>query len=304
MFDVLRQRWLALPGNLRGSLLIILSTLVATVMVSFIKVLGERMSVVQILFLRQLMVLAVLAPGVARDFPGVFRTQHCKLHGLRICVSAIAMVTGFTAFVHLPLAEATAIGFARTLFTTVLAVLILHESVGPRRWSATVLGFIGVLVIVQPGPEGVNYYALLAILSALLVALLMIFLRTLSQVDRPITIMTYQAVFLTVVMAGPAAYYWVTPNLDDLILVAGAGGLMSLVQWLNIKAYAVGEAAAIAPMDYFRLFFATLIGVWFFAEVPTVWTFLGAVIILASSAYTMRRNAVRKSAAPSQPDNT
>ncbi|MEC7675941.1 MAG: DMT family transporter, partial [Pseudomonadota bacterium] len=146
MFDVLRQRWLALPGNLRGSLLIILSTLVATVMVSFIKVLGERMSVVQILFLRQLMVLAVLAPGVVRDFPGVFRTQHGKLHGLRICVSAIAMVTGFTAFVHLPLAEATAIGFARTLFTTVLEVLILHESVGPRRWSATVLGFIGVLV--------------------------------------------------------------------------------------------------------------------------------------------------------------
>ena len=73
----------------------------------------------------------------------MFRTQHGKLHGLRISVSAIAMVTGFTAFVHLPLAVATAIGFARTLFTTVLAVLILHESVGPRRWSATVLVLSG-----------------------------------------------------------------------------------------------------------------------------------------------------------------
>lgn len=296
------RRWNSLTGNVRGSLLIIIGTFIGTLMVSCIKILGQRIPVVEILFMRQVVVLLVITPMMVRNFPGVFASSHHKLHFIRVGISSIAMVTGFTAFVHLPLAEATTIGFARTLFTTVLAVLILHETVGLRRWSATILGFIGVIVVVQPGSDSFSLYALAAISSAFLVALLMIFLRTLSQVDRPITIMSYQAVFLTFLLAGPALYFWVTPTLTELVLVAVAGGLMSVMQWINIQAYKVGEAAAIAPMDYFRLFFATLIGIWFFSEIPTIWTFVGASIILLSTAYTMHRNSIRKSTAPSTPE--
>ena len=302
MPDRLIRRWNSLTGNVRGSILIIIGTFVGTLMVSCIKVLGQRIPVVEILFMRQVVLLLVIAPMMVRNFPGVFVSRHRKLHFIRVGVSSIAMITGFTAFVHLPLAEATTIGFARTLFTTVLAVLILHETVGLRRWSATALGFIGVVVVVQPGSDSFSLYALAAILSAFLVALLMIFLRTLSQVDKPITIMSYQAVFLTLILAAPALYFWVTPTWTQLVLVIVAGTLMSVMQWLNIQAYKVGEAAAIAPMDYFRLFFATLIGIWFFSEIPTIWTFVGAGIILLSTAYTMHRNSIRKSAAPATPE--
>ncbi|MAI98960.1 MAG: hypothetical protein CMH67_05155 [Nisaea sp.] len=302
MPDRLIRRWNSLTGNVRGSILIIIGTFVGTLMVSCIKVLGQRIPVVEILFMRQVVLLLVIAPMMVRNFPGVFVSRHRKLHFIRVGVSSIAMITGFTAFVHLPLAEATTIGFARTLFTTVLAVLILHETVGLRRWSATALGFIGVVVVVQPGSDSFSLYALAAILSAFLVALLMIFLRTLSQVDKPITIMSYQAVFLTLILAAPALYFWVTPTWTELVLVIVAGTLMSVMQWLNIQAYKVGEAAAIAPMDYFRLFFATLIGIWFFSEIPTIWTFVGAGIILLSTAYTMHRNSIRKSAAPATPE--
>lgn len=302
MPDRLIRRWNSLTGNVRGSILIIIGTFVGTLMVSCIKVLGQRIPVVEILFMRQVVLLLVIAPMMVRNFPGVFVSRHRKLHFIRVGVSSIAMITGFTAFVHLPLAEATTIGFARTLFTTVLAVLILHETVGLRRWSATALGFIGVVVVVQPGSDSFSLYALAAILSAFLVALLMIFLRTLSQVDKPITIMSYQAVFLTLILAAPAFYFWVTPTWTELVLVIVAGTLMSVMQWLNIQAYKVGEAAAIAPMDYFRLFFATLIGIWFFSEIPTIWTFVGAGIILLSTAYTMHRNSIRKSAAPATPE--
>ena len=302
MPDRLIRRWNSLTGNVRGSILIIIGTFVGTLMVSCIKVLGQRIPVVEILFMRQVVLLLVIAPMMVRNFPGVFVSRHRKLHFIRVGVSSIAMITGFTAFVHLPLAEATTIGFARTLFTTVLAVLILHETVGLRRWSATALGFIGVVVVVQPGSDSFSLYALAAILSAFLVALLMIFLRTLSQVDKPITIMSYQAVFLTLILAAPALYFWVTPTWTELVLVIVAGTLMSVMQWLNIQAYKVGEAAAIAPMDYFRLFFATLIGIWFFSEIPTIWTFVGAGIILLSTAYTMHRNSIRKSAAPAAPE--
>jgi drug/metabolite transporter (DMT)-like permease len=300
--DRLIRRWNSLTGNVRGSILIIIGTFVGTLMVSCIKVLGQRIPVVEILFMRQVVLLLVIAPMMVRNFPGVFVSRHRKLHFIRVGVSSIAMITGFTAFVHLPLAEATTIGFARTLFTTVLAVLILHETVGLRRWSATALGFIGVVVVVQPGSDSFSLYALAAILSAFLVALLMIFLRTLSQVDKPITIMSYQAVFLTLILAAPALYFWVTPTWTEVVLVIVAGTLMSVMQWLNIQAYKVGEAAAIAPMDYFRLFFATLIGIWFFSEIPTIWTFVGAGIILLSTAYTMHRNSIRKSAAPATPE--
>lgn len=302
MPDRLIRRWNSLTGNVRGSILIIIGTFVGTLMVSCIKVLGQRITVVEILFMRQVVLLLVIAPMMVHNFPGVFVSRHRKLHFIRVGVSSIAMITGFTAFVHLPLAEATTIGFARTLFTTVLAVLILHETVGLRRWSATALGFIGVVVVVQPGSDSFSLYALAAILSAFLVALLMIFLRTLSQVDKPITIMSYQAVFLTLILAAPALYFWVTPTWTELVLVIVAGTLMSVMQWLNIQAYKVGEAAAIAPMDYFRLFFATLIGIWFFSEIPTIWTFVGAGIILLSTAYTMHRNSIRKSAAPATPE--
>ena len=302
MPDRLIRRWNSLTGNVRGSILIIIGTFVGTLMVSCIKVLGQRIPVVEILFMRQVVLLLVIAPMMVRNFPGVFVSRHRKLHFIRVGVSSIAMITGFTAFVHLPLAEATTIGFARTLFTTVLAVLILHETVGLRRWSATALGFIGVVVVVQPGSDSFSLYALAAILSAFLVALLMIFLRTLSQVDKPITIMSYQAVFLTLILAAPALYFWVTTTWTELVLVIVAGTLMSVMQWLNIQAYKVGEAAAIAPMDYFRLFFATLIGIWFFSEIPTIWTFVGAGIILLSTAYTMHRNSIRKSAAPATPE--
>ena len=302
MPDRLIRRWNSLTGNVRGSILIIIGTFVGTLMVSCIKVLGQRIPVVEILFMRQVVLLLVIAPMMVRNFPGVLVSRHRKLHFIRVGVSSIAMITGFTAFVHLPLAEATTIGFARTLFTTVLAVLILHETVGLRRWSATALGFIGVVVVVQPGSDSFSLYALAAILSAFLVALLMIFLRTLSQVDKPITIMSYQAVFLTLILAAPALYFWVTPTWTELVLVIVAGTLMSVMQWLNIQAYKVGEAAAIAPMDYFRLFFATLIGIWFFSEIPTIWTFVGAGIILLSTAYTMHRNSIRKSAAPATPE--
>ena len=302
MPDRLIRRWNSLTGNVRGSILIIIGTFVGTLMVSCIKVLGQRIPVVEILFMRQVVLLLVIAPMMVHNFPGVFVSRYRKLHFIRVGVSSIAMITGFTAFVHLPLAEATTIGFARTLFTTVLAVLILHETVGLRRWSATALGFIGVVVVVQPGSDSFSLYALAAILSAFLVALLMIFLRTLSQVDKPITIMSYQAVFLTLILAAPALYFWVTPTWTELVLVIVAGTLMSVMQWLNIQAYKVGEAAAIAPMDYFRLFFATLIGIWFFSEIPTIWTFVGAGIILLSTAYTMHRNSIRKSAAPATPE--
>ncbi len=163
-----------------------------------------------------------------------------------------------------------------------------------------IVGFIGVLVIVRPEPANINAYALLAIASAFFVSGINVVMRKLSQVERSSTIMAYQSIFVTLAMAGPAIYLWVTPTLEEAFFILGIGGLMSLMQWAFIQAFRVGEAAAIAPMEYARLLYAAVIGMIFFAEVPTPWTLGGAGIIIASTLYTMHRNALKKR--PKAPD--
>jgi drug/metabolite transporter (DMT)-like permease len=288
------QRWLTLPGNARGSLIVLVASLLSVLMTSLIKHVGQSIPVIEILFIRQILVVVIISPVILKNIDTVFTTRVFRFHALRGSLSVIAMLTGFTAVVHLPLAEVTAISFVRTLFTTILAIFFLKEIVGVRRWSSVIVGFIGVLVIVRPEPDNINTYALLAIASAFFVSCINIVMRKLAQIEKPSTIMAYQSIFVTLVMAGPAIYLWVTPTLDEVFFIVVIGGLMSLMQWIFIQAFKVGEAAAIAPMEYARLLYAVFIGIVFFAEVPTPWTLGGAGIIVASTLYTLHRNALKK----------
>ncbi len=288
------RRWLTLPGNVRGSLIVLVASLLSVLMTSFIKHVGQSIPVVEILFIRQILVVVIISPVILKNIDTVFTTRVFRIHALRGSLSVVAMLTGFTAVVYLPLAEVTAISFVRTLFTTILAIFILKEVVGVRRWSSVIVGFIGVLIIVRPEPENINAYALLAIASAFFVSCINILMRKLSQIEKPSTIMAYQSIFVILFMAGPAIYLWVTPTLNDVFFIVAIGGLMSLMQWIFIQAFKVGEAAAIAPMEYVRLLYAVFIGIVFFTEIPTLWTLGGAGIIVASTLYTLHRNALKK----------
>ena len=261
---------------------------------ALIKHVGQRIPVFEILFIRQLIVVAILIPVIARVGTGIFTTDLIGLHIMRGTFAAIAMATGFTALVHIPLAEVTAISFAKTLFLTILAIFFLGETVGVRRWTVTIIGFIGVMIIIRPGTEAMNIYAVLALTSALFVAGVTIVLRKLSQVDPPSTIIAYQSCFVTTIMAGPAIYFWVTPTVQEFLIILVIGGLMWCLQTTMIQGLKVAEAVAVAPVEYMRLLFATVIGIVFFAEIPSVWTIVGAAVIIGSTLYTIRRNAVVK----------
>lgn len=286
-----RGRWAALSPNVQGSLWVALAVVLFTVMMTLIKLLGERLPVVEILFFRQLVMLGFLAPMLRRNFPDALRTQRPGLHAFRVLGAMVAMLAGFEALVHLPLANATAISFAKALFVTVLATLLLHEVVGPQRWAATAVGFLGVLIVVQPSAEGVNGYALLALLSAFAVAFVQISLRVLTRTERSITIMAYQAIVLTVLLAPAAWWWWVTPTPLEWLLLVAVGFFATLGQWCNVAGFRAGEAAAIAPMDYTRILFASAIGFVVFHETPGLATFAGAALIIAATLYTLKRNA-------------
>ncbi len=286
-------RWSALPGNVRGGFWVIAAGLFLTIMLTVIKLLGQRIHITEILFFRQTIMVLVVTPTIAANFPESLRTHNLPLQIARVVLATLAMLMGFTAVIHLPLADATAIAFARSLFVTIFAIAFLKEVAGPRRWTATLIGFVGVLVMLRPGGDGaISLYGLMAVGGAAGAGLVMVIIRQLSRVDRPVTILTYQALLVGLIMVGPAIWYWTWPTFDEYLLL----GLLGLASWAgqmcNIQAYRAGEASAVAVLDYIRLIFAVIAGGIVFMQWPDAITLGGAAVIIASSLYTMHREAV------------
>ena len=270
-------------------------------MVALIKLAGQRLPVTQILFVRQLGMTVMLIPFLFKTFPASLKTDHLGLQLGRIMLALIAMMTGFTAVVNMPLADATAIAFAKSFFVTIFAVFILKETVGLYRWSAVFVGFIGVMVMVRPGTDGFSVYGLLAIVGAASAGLVMVIIRKLTRIDPPTTILAYQAIGVGLIMAIPALIQWVTPTLAEWLLLAGIGVVSYFAQKANIIAYSYGEASLLASLDYIRLLYATVFGWMLFSELPSASTWAGAAIIIVASIYTVYRERKRKQRLASHP---
>ena len=258
---------------------------------ALIKVSGSRIPVIQIVAVRQVVMALAVAPLLLQNFPANLRTNHLSLHAMRIGGALIAITCGFTSLVHLPLADATAIAFAKSFFVTIFAIFILSEVVGVRRWSATIVGFIGVLIMLRPGVDALNVYGLYAVVASMAAGFVMVIVRILTRYDSPLTILSYQAIFVGLLTIPFAAYYWVQPTLAEwgiLVLIA----LISVfAQLANINAFKRGEATMLASLDYLRLIWATLIGVMLFAEWPSLTTLLGAGVVILAALYVIRREA-------------
>ena len=279
---------LLLPGNVRGAIFIMTAGMIFTAGSGFVKELGGEITVWQILLIRQATMMVTVLPVIARNFPDALRTKSLKLQFVRVVFAIIAMVGSFLAIQHMPLADATALSFAKSLFVTIFAIVLLKEVAGLSRWAATLIGFGGVLVIVQPGAHGVDIYALYAVAGAAGAAMVSVIIRHLSQFDRSITILSYQALLVGAVMLPLGIYYWVWPTLLQWAMMLGIGLLSVAGQFCNIAGYRAGEASAVAPLDYARMVFAALIGLVLFSEVPTWATIAGSGIIVATSIYTLR----------------
>ncbi|MBR3189604.1 DMT family transporter [Bosea sp. (in: a-proteobacteria)] len=286
-----RLWWRRASPNLRGTVYMITALLVYAVMVGAFKHLGTAIPLVETLMIRQIIMSAVVCIIAGRSLPLAFKTDRPGLQIFRGLITLASMLCGFSALIHIPLAQATAISFSQVLFVTVAAVLILKERVDAARWIATILGFLGVLIMLNPSAEGLNIWALMSVGGALFGAGITVSVRILGTSERTETILIYQGLVLMIVLAWPAFAFWVWPTPEQwfwlvLLSLFGTAG-----QWLITKAYQVGEAAALAPLDFSRLILAGFTGFIFFSEVPTATTLIGAAIVIGATLYTMRRNA-------------
>ncbi|WP_374309107.1 DMT family transporter [Dongia sp.] len=228
----------------------------------------------------------------------VLRSSFIKTHMLRSLFIVATTWTFFECLRYLELADAIAIAFAAPLFITAMSGPVLGENVGWRRWTAVVVGFVGVIVAVEPGRHGVSWGALLALIAAITYAIGQLWLRPLAGREQGHNIVFYGTLFSGLIVLGPAIYEWKWPvNAFDWMLFLVQGSCSTLGQICMVRAFRVGEASLLAPLEYTALVWAGLFGYLFWGDLPTLQVLVGAVIIIGASLYIARREAIKRGAA-------
>ena len=288
----LTARYNRLHRNSRGTLWMLASAASFTVMTMLIKFLGEDYSAALQTFYRNAAGLVVMLPLIARNPRGTFRTSRLGLLLFRATAGTVGMILGFYAYQKMPLADANALSFTRTLWLVPLAAFVLKEQVGPRRIAATMIGFLGALLMLQPSAaSGFGMPATAALVSALLIALTVTGMKVMTRDHTTVTLMAWSAVLGFVLTIPGALIAWRTPSLMDLALLSAMGILGLVTQACYIKGMAEGDAMVMAPIDYTRLVFAIILGFALFREVPNAVTMLGAGVIIVSTLYISWREA-------------
>jgi drug/metabolite transporter (DMT)-like permease len=278
--------------NVRGALWMLGSALAFTLMTTLVKFLGDDYSPALQTFYRQVAATLVLLPIMLRDPKAAFATSRPGILLYRALVGTFSVILAFYAYQELPLAEANALSFTRTLWIVPLAVLVLRETIGPWRIGATLIGFGGVLLILQPTVAGHGGWpAIAALASSALFATTITGMKIMTR-DHSVLVLTVWSAVLGLAVAIPFAIMeWRWPTWPDLALLAamGVGGLVA--QMCYIKGMSIGDAVAMAPIDYSRLLFALAVGFILFQDIPNPLAMLGAAIVVASTLFITFREA-------------
>jgi drug/metabolite transporter (DMT)-like permease len=290
------------PRNIRGALWMFASAMTFTLMTTLIKYLGEDYPAALQTFYRSAATFVVLIPAIVRDPARAYRTTRPGILLFRSAVGTAATIFAFYAYQKMPLADANALSFTRALWLVPLAMLVLRERVGPRRVAATAAGFLGVLLMLQPhGDSGFGWPALAALASSLMFAMTVTGMKVMTRDHSTTTLLVWAGTLGVVLSLPPALFVWRWPSAVDLSLLATMGVLGAVTQACYIKGMSIGDAAAMAPVDYTRLVFAVALGYLLFGDVPTTTTMLGATVVIAATLYiTVREMKVGVPTAPAK----
>jgi drug/metabolite transporter (DMT)-like permease len=285
MHDWLRR----LPPNVQGALWLVSGGFIFTSTSAMIRLLSTQVESVQTAFFRAVISVILLLPMIAAGRVKPWRSKRIVGHFWRTAMGTGSMVLGFYAVSMLPLADATAIAFSQPLFSVVVAALVLGEKVRWRRWSATVIGFAGVLIMVRPGEGSLQLGALVALANAAAVSISILLVRRLSDSETPLMILTQFAIFSTILLTVPAILVWRWPDLWGWVLAVGIAVSATVGQYFWVQAFKAGEMSAVAPFEYMRLPFAVFVGWLIWGEMPVIWTYVGASIVIGSALYIAHR---------------
>ena len=223
-----------------------------------------------------------------------YHTKRAGLHFLRCAFGLIALVAIFIALRNLPLATVVSISFAAPIFTTIFSIFLLREKVGIFRWLAVIIGFVGIIIITEPGLSSVNIYYIYPIIFCLGLSYVAIAIRQLSKTEPVWLISLYFSVAITLLSLFTIPYGWIMPSLYDLAFLSFIGffgGVANL--WLS-QSYKYSEVSLVTPLKYLALVFAIFFGYLIWGEIPTIKTLMGAGLVIISSLIIFRREIYLK----------
>ncbi|MDC3205834.1 DMT family transporter [Candidatus Pelagibacter sp.] len=249
----------------------------------------------QVLFFRGFCGIIPILFLIPRDrFLDFYKTTRPFLHFKRCLSGLIALVSIFIALRNLPLATVVSISFAAPIFTTIFSIFLLNEKVGLYRWLAVLVGFIGIIVITEPGFSSLNFYYIYPIIFCLGLSYVAIAIRKLSTTE-PVWLISFFFSFSISILGLLSLFQgWIMPNLIDLILLSMVGILGGLANlWLS-QSYKYSEVSLVTPLKYLALVFAIIFGYFIWSEIPTFKTLMGALLVIVSSFIIFRREMTLK----------
>ena len=293
----------SLSGNMRGILWMLLGVVGLSFIPLCIRNLAGHISLFEIMFLRGIIALVLIAPWFLRMRVSPLRTGKLRLLTLRAFFTLFAMFALYYGLSQLAMANAVALQFTMPLFSTLLAIAMLGERVDFRRWAATLIGFAGVLVILRPGIAVISLAALGVIGSAALFSAANICAKVLTRTERTDVILFYFYFLVPLFALGPTIYQWTTPSWPDwgwlfALAVANIVGQVAIT-----RSFTHAELSVVMPFDFTRLILVAIIGFFVYAERPDLWVWLGAGIIFIGTYDLARRERgkSRKTESPGDP---
>jgi drug/metabolite transporter (DMT)-like permease len=280
----------------KGIALVLASTIFLGASDVTAKYLSATLPSIEIAWIRFLVFALLMAPAMLPGSPlFALQTNRRGLHLLRGAALVGSSLFFISGLAFLPIAEASATGFVAPLFVTALSIAFLGEKVGLRRWIATGIGLVGVLIILRPGTGAFHPAAFFPLVSALAWACTLIMTRMMSGTERTITTMTYSAIAGLLILSALVPFVWVTPSWHDILFGIFIGIASTAGQWIVVLAFRYADASVLAPFSYLQLVWVSFLGFLIFGEVPDVYTVTGAAFIVASGLYTAHRERVRRS---------
>ena len=227
-------------------------------------------------------------------FKNFYYTKRAGLHFLRCISGLIALISIFIALRSLPLATVVSITFAAPIFTTILSIIFLSEKVGFYRWLAVLVGFIGIIIISEPGFSSLNFYYIYPIIFCLGLSYVAIAIRQLSKTEPVWLISLNFSILITLAGITTIPFGWIMPSIKDLFLLSSVGILGGFANlWLS-QSYKYSEVSLVSPLKYLALIFGIFFGYIIWNEIPTMKTLLGASLVIISSIIIFRREILLK----------
>ncbi|MGE0768825.1 MAG: DMT family transporter [Hyphomicrobiaceae bacterium] len=280
------------PGLAVGLMLLAMFAFAAMDGVS--KLLAQQLAIPQILWVRYIVYTSFVAIMLRK--PGLKATLHSRQPWLQLGRALLIIIENgmfVLAFTMMPLADMHAIAAASPLIVVALSVPMLGETVGVRRWFAVLIGFVGVLVIVRPSFETLDWRLAVAVFATLLWALYQVLVRMCARTDSSDTTWAWTAVVGLVATSTIGPFVWVWPDPRGWLLLLAIAALGTLSHLALIRALGYAEAGSLQPYGYTLLVWAAVIGFLMFGDVPDAWTLVGAAIVIASGLYAWHRERLR-----------